>query len=48
MSRAFTIDDPDTLLVWHQRSVPTGPTAPVCLRGFRLSDLEPLEGDLEQ
>jgi hypothetical protein len=39
--------DPDTLLVWHQRSVPTGPTAPVCLRGFRLSDLEPLEGDLE-
>ena len=40
--------DPDTLLVWHQRSVPTGPTAPVCLRVFRLSDLRPLEGDLEE
>ena len=39
--------DPDTLLVWHQCSVPTGPTAPVCLRVFRLPDLRPLEGDLE-
>ena len=40
--------DPDTLLVWHQRSVPTGPTDPVRLRIFRLADLRPLEGDLEQ
>jgi hypothetical protein len=40
--------DPDTLLIWHQCSVPTGPTPPVWLRVFRLADLRPLEGDLEE
>ena len=40
--------DPDTLLVWHQRPVPTGPTAPVCLRVFRIAELPPIEGDLEE
>lgn len=39
--------DPDTLLVWHQHHVETGPTAPVALRIFRLSELPPLTGDLE-
>jgi hypothetical protein len=39
--------DPGTLLVWHQPSVETGPTAPVVLRIFRLLELRPLEGDLE-
>jgi hypothetical protein len=39
--------DSDTLLVWHQRGVETGPTAPVVLRIFRLSELRPLEEDLE-
>lgn len=40
--------DPETLLVWHQRHVETGPSEPVMLRIFRLADLRPLEGDLEE
>lgn len=42
-----SIVDPGTILVWHQRHVATGPTAPVVLRVLRLSDLRPLVGDLE-
>jgi len=40
--------DPETLLVWHQHGVETGLTPPVVLRIFRLPDLRPLEGDLEE
>jgi hypothetical protein len=40
--------DSDTLLVWHQAGTSTGPTAPIVLRIFRLSDLPPLEGELEE
>ena len=37
---------PDALLVWHLAPVDSGPTAPVVLRLFALSNLEPLKGDL--
>ena len=41
--------DPDRLLIWHQRGgVDTGPTPPVVLRLFRVSELRPFEGDLER
>ena len=39
--------DPDTLLVWHQRHVETGPSAPVVLRIFRVQDLRRLEGEMQ-
>jgi hypothetical protein len=40
--------DPDTLLIWHQHGlIDSGPTPPVMLRVFRLSELRPLQGDLE-
>ena len=40
--------DPDTLLVWHQRHVEPGPSAPVVLRIFPVADLRRLEGELEE
>lgn len=39
--------DSETILVWHQRFVDSGPTPPVVMRIFRLADLRPVEGDLE-
>jgi hypothetical protein len=41
-----SVVDSETMLVWHQRHVTSGPTAPVVLRLFRLKDLRPLDGDL--
>jgi len=39
--------DTDTLLVWHQEHVESGPTNPVVLRIFRISEFRPLEGTAE-
>ena len=39
--------DTQTLLVWHQRHVESGPTAPVLLTILRPSLLPPLSNDLE-
>ena len=40
--------DRQTLLVWHQRVVPSGPTHPVVLRIFAISKLSRLEGGVDE